>query len=150
MDTQVLEKFSCPHIIPKCNFRAVTFAKFQNSEYDFRFNTRDAQMKNLAELLVETCNSAPGGTIIFLQSYKFKEKFQDFLSSSGYQDKISKKLFFEQADDHSVFGSYQAHIASEHSGLLLCVIGGRLSEGINFSDDLARTLIIAGLPYANN
>lgn len=33
--------------------------------------------------------------------------------------------------------------------MLLAVIGAKLSEGLNFTDDLARGVVIIGLPFAN-
>jgi chromosome transmission fidelity protein 1 len=37
--------------------------------------------------------------------------------------------------------------AKNHGALLLSVIGGKMSEGINFADDMARCVVVVGLPY---
>ena len=41
----------------------------------------------------------------------------------------------------------EADTTNQH--ILISVMGGKLSEGINFADRLARALIVFGLPYSN-
>lgn len=74
-------------------------------------------------------------------------------SSKEFEILTQKRTLFEEVKDSSedVFGAYQKSVLDKKvPSLLFCVIGGKLSEGINFSDDLARCLIVCGLPFANS
>ena len=51
---------------------------------------------------------------------------------------------------HTVFlPSTQGGPGNSNGALLMAVVGAKLSEGLNFTDDLARAVVMVGLPYPN-
>ena len=94
-----------------------------------------------------------GGLIVFAQSYGYQKVLKQFIESNCEQGLLRDKevVYWESQGNQDAFTNYSKRIKDERAlAILICVIGGKLSEGINFSDDLARTVIVLGLPYPSN
>ena len=74
-----------------------------------------------------------------------------YLKENKYYGKIAKQRIFEEQANSTddLLEGYKKAIKAKEGAMLFSVVGGKLSEGINFSDELGRGLVIVGLPYAN-
>ncbi|KAE9405765.1 DNA repair helicase, partial [Gymnopus androsaceus JB14] len=163
-----MTSFSCGHIIPPENVLTVAVTKGPSGrELDFRAGKQSDPnvLADLGQIILNFTRTVPGGMIVFFPSYKFLDTAKAAWSTgSGFLEKfgVKKKVFFEpedQAGVDSVLQQYAAAVlpnnipsgsSQTHKGaLLLAVIGAKLSEGLNFADDLARAVVVVGLPFAN-
>ena len=108
------------------------------------------------------CNIIPDGVVAFFPSYDFlhqvvkcwKKPLHD-MNNSSILEQIGKKkeVFYEyperETNIEEMLQSYSKTIDKGTGALLLSVMGGKLSEGINFSDHLGRGVIVIGLPFPN-
>lgn len=163
VDPARLKTFSCGHIIPKENLIALSVAKGPGGiDFDFTYEKRNspAMIEALGSCILQLSKIIPDGLVVFFSSYGYLEKvvlgWQ--MKSSGAVKPVwdrlleTKPIFRESKattgiDD--VLDQYSQAIAKGHGGLLLSVIGGKMSEGINFSDALGRGVVVVGLPFPN-
>jgi chromosome transmission fidelity protein 1 len=108
----------------------------------------------LGRVLQNLARVVPGGIVLFFPSYRFEEVvFQRWLSDGRLNQICThKKLFREpkNADElDKVLQEYATAAKGQSGAILTSVVGGKMSEGINFSDDLARCVVMVGLPYPN-
>ena len=158
-----LQTFSCGHIIPKENLIALTVNKGHGGvDFDFTYDKRNSltMIDALGNSLIEFGSIMPDGLVVFFPSYayldqvilRWQTKSKDGPKSLWERLLDIKPIFRESKtttgiDD--VFIQYAQAISAGKGGLLLSVIGGKLSEGINFSDALGRGVIVVGLPFPN-
>ena len=161
LDADRIQTWSCGHIIPKENLIVLPVAKGPSDvTFDFTFEKRNspAMIATLGNAIIQLCTSIPDGTVVFFPSYRYlddviiawKKRQQTFT----IWDRLTtlKPTFTESKSTSNVsdiLNAYTASITADKGGLLLSVIGGKMSEGINFSDRLGRCVIVVGLPFPN-
>jgi chromosome transmission fidelity protein 1 len=87
-----------------------------------------------------------GGIIVFFPNYKTLNNFK-FKFSKSCKDQLQRESFFD--DDRAFENFKRAVLEKKQRAILFSIMGGKLSEGINFKDQLARVVIAVGLPYPN-
>lgn len=117
------------------------------------------QMEELGRLLFNLCLVVPEGLVVFLPSFDYEQQLYSAWKCTGILEKLQKKkaLFREPKDAASVELTLQDYKETVLGGasttpgrtgaVLLCVVGGKMSEGINFNDGMGRCVVMVGLPY---
>ncbi|XP_023372406.1 Fanconi anemia group J protein [Otolemur garnettii] len=127
-------------------------ATFQHTE-TFEFQDE------VGALLLSVCQTVSQGILCFLPSYKLLEKLKERWLSTGlwHNLELVKTVIVEpQGGEKTNFDEllqlyYDAiKFKGEKDGaLLVAVCRGKVSEGLDFSDDNARAVITIGIPFPN-
>ncbi|KAJ5633002.1 hypothetical protein N7490_009341 [Penicillium lividum] len=117
---------------------------------------------DLGRTIATLCQAIPDGVIAFFPSYEYLSQvlsvWQKPIANGNGQTTLSlierkKKILYESREavktTDILLQEYTEAVASGSGALLLSVVGGKLSEGINFSDRLGRAVLIIGLPFPN-
>lgn len=164
LSEQRISEFSCGHVIPPENILPIVLcAGPSGQKLEFTYQTRDTpkMMEETGRVLSNLCNVVPGGVVCFFPSYEYERKILEFWESTGVLQRLSakKKIFQEPKKANQleqVLSEYSRCIqrcttspCGQSGALLFSVVGGKMSEGINFSDDLGRCVVMVGMPYPN-
>jgi Rad3-related DNA helicase len=111
---------------------------------------------DLATTIAKISTRVPGGILIFFPSYKVMNDIYERWTKSGGLHKIQmiKKVLKEPsnaAEYQIIIDRYYSSIYEDEDGkggaILMGVCRGRISEGLDFSDNAARMVIIIGIPF---
>ena len=98
----------------------------------------------LMRTVVDCVNAVRVNTAVFFPSYGFMDK----MIGDGLVSRLGRDVAFEQRgmsqpELMSVFENFKA----SEGGVLFCVTGGRMSEGLDFPDKSLEMAVIIGIPF---
>ena len=153
--TRSLTTFTCDHVVPDSNvmLQCLAWGPSNNVKLDFRHQSRGdpAVLDELGLVLVQLAARVPAGMVVFLPSYSYEAQLVRRWKESGIWSKLNcqKRVHREPKQSSHVEATLEAYSSDANTcgGLLLSVVGGKMSEGINFADNMARCVMVVGLPY---
>ncbi|KAG8643522.1 hypothetical protein MANES_11G044500v8 [Manihot esculenta] len=160
-----LHFFSCSHIVPPESILPIAVSRGPCGQlFDFSYSSRSS-LKMIEELGLLLCNLVavvPEGIVVFFSSFEYEGKVYDAWKTSGILERIMKRkrIFREPRRNPDVervlkeyketidgLSTHAKDVAPHNGAILLAVVGGKISEGINFSDGMGRCIVMVGVPY---
>lgn len=128
------------------------------SAYQARGEASDLE---LGRAMIRFSAIIPDGLLVFFPSYgamhscvevwKDKGPGSDGAKPSVWEHLLRVKLIVAEERESSQFGAailaHRTNVDSGYGSILLAVCRGKVSEGIDFSDEYGRAVVITGLPY---
>jgi len=156
-DPSRVTHFSCDHVVPGVNMLPLvlnTGPSGAKLDFSYQFRDKKETLDELGRALINIVNIVPGGVVVFFPSYDYEKLVCKHLEASGVLERIQKKkVIYREPKTSSeldkVLADYATSVRLSSGALLMAVVGGKMSEGINFSDDLGRCVVMVGMPYPN-
>ncbi|GBP85109.1 hypothetical protein EVAR_51228_1 [Eumeta japonica] len=145
----------CDHVVPDDHVLGICLSEGPSGmPLCFSYENRNSKrsLDEISCILKNLSSVVPEGIVCFLPSYVYEQTLYTHMENNKIIHSIAKKkkIFREPklaTGVDKILVEYSA--AAAHGALLLSVVGGKLSEGLNFSDELGRCVLVVGMPYPN-
>nr|CDJ97591.1 DEAD2 domain containing protein [Haemonchus contortus] len=150
-----IRRFSCSHVIDDHQLLALAIGHhIRDEKFTLTFETREnaQSMKSVAEALMVLIRDVPNGCVVFFTSYEYMAQFMSMMEKFKVvnQCNVRKTVFVEpRGASVEIWDRFATAARTGQGAVLFAVAGGKLSEGINFCDELGRAVFMVGLPYPN-
>ena len=153
-------KLENTHVIDDSQINFCVLSSSPDKDIEFNFNREKRMEKNmileLGNIIVKLCQKTPGGILVFFSSYYIMEEYIKEWTEKSIISEINKhKEFYQDRRDSKqnkiILEKYEKANSDRNKykgAILLSVCRGSCSEGMNFKDDMARLVIVVGIPYA--
>jgi len=145
--SELTELVSYPSPFPKKN-RKVFFVKDVTTKYS-EILKDDRIVDHMIDYVRDICNFFPHNTMVFFPSFNVMSMFRrnDDLSNLERcvyfeEQKMSQSALMDLVSDFKEHGN-----SSNDSAALFSVMGGRISEGMDFPAEELEIAVIVGIPY---
>ncbi|CAM8958953.1 unnamed protein product [Rhodiola kirilowii] len=167
LSSNQLQFFSCSHIVPPESILPISISRGPSGhsfDFSFKFRSSPIMMEELGLLLCNIVTVVPEGIVVFFSSFDYEALVYKSWKDSGILERIMKKkrVFREPRKNTEIEGllheyketidklsnmNLKENLHPCTGAVLLAVVGGKISEGINFSDGMGRCIVMIGLPY---
>ena len=118
----------------------------------FKTRSDPKYLNSLGMSVISLIKMVPAGVLVFFPSYSLLESTREFWINCGIWSQIDqiKRIMVEPRRKEAlgqVMSDYYAEVKKGCGAVFMAVCRGKVAEGLDFSDDNGRAVLLLGLPY---